>query len=153
MGCRDRASIGNVIFDLDSIRSLSLNRAWKGVSHNFGKLFGSMISGSCARLEAVLTSDLSAGLSVQVNLGGVWLCSIYELSGGQRSLLSLAFLLALLLFKKSPVYLLDEVDSALDYNFTIAFGRLLRTHFCRSQFIMVTLKEALIHNSDALFRT
>jgi structural maintenance of chromosome 2 len=122
------------------------------VSYNFGNLFGSLITGSSARLVAAKNLQLESGVKVQVYLGNLWLCSIAELSGGQRTLLSLSFLLSLLLFKQSPIYILDEVDSALDYNFTVSLGRLIRSHFSRSQFLLVTLKEALIHNSDALVR-
>ena len=41
--------------------------------------------------------------------GGVWKESLTELSGGQRSLLALSLILAMLLFKPAPIYILDEV--------------------------------------------
>ena len=40
--------------------------------------------------------------------GGVWKESLTELSGGQRSLLALSLILAMLLFKPAPIYILDE---------------------------------------------
>ena len=43
-----------------------------------------------------------------------WKESLTELSGGQRSLLALSFILALLKYKPAPLYILDEIDSALD---------------------------------------
>lgn len=49
------------------------------------------------------------GLEVRVAFGGVWKQSLSELSGGQRSLLALSLILALLLFKPAPLYILDEV--------------------------------------------
>jgi structural maintenance of chromosome 2 len=48
---------------------------------------------------------------VKVAFGGVWKQSLSELSGGQRSLLALSLVLALLLFKPAPLYILDEVSS------------------------------------------
>lgn len=53
----------------------------------------------------------SAGLEVRVAFGGVWKQSLTELSGGQRSLLALSLILAMLLFKPAPIYILDEVGS------------------------------------------
>ena len=50
-----------------------------------------------------------AGLEVRVAFGEVWKESLTELSGGQRSLLALSLILALLLFKPAPLYILDEV--------------------------------------------
>ena len=51
----------------------------------------------------------AAGLEVKVAFGGVWKQSLTELSGGQRSLLALSLILAMLLFKPAPIYILDEV--------------------------------------------
>jgi len=50
-----------------------------------------------------------AGLEVKVAFGGVWKDSLSELSGGQKSLLALSLILAMLLFKPAPIYILDEV--------------------------------------------
>ncbi len=44
--------------------------------------------------------------------GDVWKESLTELSGGQRSLLALSLILAMLLFKPAPIYILDEVRRA-----------------------------------------
>ena len=46
---------------------------------------------------------------MQVGFGDVWKQSLSELSGGQRSLLALSLILAMLLFKPAPIYILDEV--------------------------------------------
>ena len=43
-----------------------------------------------------------------MGFGGVWKESLTELSGGQRSLLALSLILAMLLFKPAPIYILDE---------------------------------------------
>ncbi|KAF6140935.1 hypothetical protein GIB67_030146 [Kingdonia uniflora] len=48
------------------------------------------------------------GLEVRVAFGSVWKQPLSELSGGQRSLLALSLILALLLFKSAPLYILDE---------------------------------------------
>lgn len=65
--------------------------------------------------------------------GDVWKESLTELSGGQRSLVALSLILALLLFKPAPIYILDEVDAALDLSHTQNIGNMLRTHFKHSQ--------------------
>ena len=51
---------------------------------------------------------ICSGLEVRVGFGGVWKESLTELSGGQRSLLALSLILAMLLFKPAPIYILDE---------------------------------------------
>lgn len=94
-----------------------------------------------------------AGLEVRVAFGGVWKQSLSELSGGQRSLLALSLILALLLYKPAPLYILDEVDAALDLSHTQNIGRMIKRHFPHSQFVVVSLKEGMFANANVLFRT
>lgn len=68
-------------------------------------------------------------------MGNVWKESLTELSGGQRSLAALSLILAMLLFKPAPLYILDEVDAALDLSHTQNIGNMLRSHFKKSQVI------------------
>jgi structural maintenance of chromosome 2 len=67
-------------------------------------------------------NDISEGLEIKVQFGTVWKTSLSELSGGQRSLLALSFMLSLLLFKPAPFYILDEIDAALDLSHTENIG-------------------------------
>ena len=50
-----------------------------------------------------------------------------------RSLVALSLILSMLLFKPAPLYILDEVDAALDLSHTQNIGQMLRTHFRHSQ--------------------
>ena len=70
---------------------------------------------------------------VKIAFGTEWKESLAELSGGQRSLVALSLILSLLLFKPAPIYILDEVDAALDLSHTQNIGNMLRTHFQQSQ--------------------
>jgi len=97
--------------------------------------------------------DVTEGLEIKVAFNDVWKDSLTELSGGQRSLLALSLVLALLLFKPAPMYILDEVDSALDLSHTQNIGHMIRQHFPHSQFIIVSLKEGMFNNANVLFRT
>jgi len=88
-----------------------------------------------------------------VAFGSTWKESLTELSGGQRSLLALSLVLALLRFKPAPMYILDEIDAALDLSHTQNIGQMLKSHFSQSQFIIVSLKEGMFTNANCLFRT
>jgi len=79
---------------------------------DFGKIFSTLLPGTTAKLEPPEGSSFLDGLEVKVAFGGVWKQSLSELSGGQRSLLALSLVLALLLFKPAPLYILDEVSSS-----------------------------------------
>ena len=70
-----------------------------------------------------------------------------------RSLIALSLIMALLQFKPAPMYILDEIDAALDLSHTQHIGTLFRTRFRGAQFIVVSLKEGLFTNANVLFRT
>lgn len=56
--------------------------------------------------------------------------------------------MALLQFKPAPMYILDEVDAALDLSHTENIGRLIKTRFKGSQFIVVSLKDGMFQNAN-----
>ncbi|KAH9616078.1 hypothetical protein KSS87_006594 [Heliosperma pusillum] len=120
---------------------------------DFGSIFSTLLPGTTAKLEPPEGGTFLDGLEVRVAFGGVWKQSLSELSGGQRSLLALSLILALLLFKPAPLYILDEVDAALDLSHTQNIGRMIKSHFPHSQFIVVSLKEGMFNNANVIFRT
>jgi len=69
-----------------------------------------------------------------------------------RSLIALSLIMALLQFKPAPMYILDEIDSALDLQHTQHIGHLFRTRFKGAQFIVVSLKEGLYANASVIFK-
>lgn len=51
------------------------------------------------------------------------------------------------------MYILDEIDAALDLSHTQNIGHMLKTHFSKSQFIVVSLKEGMYNHANVLFKT
>ena len=149
----DRAKIEAVIYELDEKKKEALRVTWTKVNADFGSIFSTLLTSASAKLEPPEGESFLAGLEVKVAFGGVWKESLTELSGGQRSLLALSLILALLLFKPAPIYILDEVDAALDLSHTQNIGRMIRAHFPYSQFIVVSLKEGMFNNANCIFRT
>merc|ERR1719375_2825029 len=131
----------------------TLRRTWEKVTKDFGSIFSTLLPGTNAKLQAPEGMTETDGLEIKVAFNGVWKQSLTELSGGQRSLLALSLVLALLLFKPAPMYILDEIDSALDLSHTQNIGHMIRQHFPHSQFIIVSLKEGMFNNANVLFRT
>jgi len=121
-----------------------------------------LLPGNTAKLVAPEGQTINQGLEVKVCLGGVWKESLNELSGGQRyvfkvsimqrSLVALSLILSLLQFKPAPMYILDEIDSALDLSHTQNIGELFKNRFKGSQFIVVSLKEGMFNNANVLFK-
>lgn len=149
----DKEKITSVIKELDAKKNEALETTWVKVTKDFGSIFSTLLPGTTAKLEPPAGGTVMDGLQVRVAFGGVWKESLTELSGGQRSLLALSLILSLLLFKPAPMYILDEVDAALDLSHTQNIGHMIRTHFSHSQFIVVSLKEGMFNNANVVFRT
>ncbi|KAK9369190.1 RecF/RecN/SMC [Lipomyces kononenkoae] len=126
---RDKRKIEETIQSLDQYKNEALIKTWKKVNGEFGQIFADMLPGSFAKLEPSEGNDVRTGLDVKVCLGKIWKESLTELSGGQRSLVALSLIMALLQFKPAPMYILDEIDAALDLSHTQNIGRLIKTRF------------------------
>jgi structural maintenance of chromosome 2 len=149
----DKTKIEKVISELDRKKNEALKTTWKKVTKDFGMIFSTLLPGTQAKLEPPEGKTVLDGLEVRVAFGSVWKESLTELSGGQRSLLALSLILALLMFKPAPMYILDEIDAALDLSHTQNIGAMLKQHFSQSQFIVVSLKEGMFSNANVVFRT
>ncbi|KAJ1641479.1 structural maintenance of chromosomes protein 2 [Pavlovales sp. CCMP2436] len=149
----DKGKIEAVIATLDRKKKEALEKTWAKVNSDFGSIFGTLLPHSNAKLEPPDGQTIHDGLVIHVALGQTWKSSLLELSGGQRSLVALSLVLALLLFKPAPLYILDEVDAALDLSHTQNIGSMIRKHFTQSQFVVVSLKEGMFNNANVIFRT
>lgn len=172
---RDKRKIEETITSLDEYKKEALQKTWTKVNGDFGQIFAELLPGSFAKLDPPEGKQISDGLEVKVSLGKIWKQSLNELSGGQRyfspfsppflsyitnanlnrksSLIALSLIMALLQFKPAPMYILDEVDAALDLSHTQNIGRLIKTRFKGSQFIVVSLKDGMFQNANRIFKT
>ncbi|TYG60228.1 hypothetical protein ES288_D07G051500v1 [Gossypium darwinii] len=149
----DKSKIKKTLEELDEKKKETLKVTLVKVNKDFGSIFSTLLPGAMAKLEPPEGCSFLDGLEARVAFGGVWKQSLSELSGGQKSLLALSLILALLLFNPAPFYILDEVDAALDLSHTQNIGRMIKAHFPQSQFIVVSLKEGMFNNANVLFRT
>lgn len=169
----DRKKIIDSIKNMDTKKVEDLKLAWEQVNANFGSIFSTLLPGAQSKLmppEGAKEGFLK-GLEVKVvsyehnfhiaqikyfsfqGFNGIWKESLTELSGGQRSLVALSLILAMLKYKPAPLYILDEVDAALDLSHTQNIGSMLKAHFKNSQFVIVSLKDGMFNNANVLFRT
>nr|WJN25082.1 condensin complex subunit [Tranzscheliella williamsii] len=148
---KDKNKIEDTITELDRYKRDALHNTWEKVNADFGSIFAELLPGNYSQLQPPEGQDLTQGLEVKVRLGTVWKQSLTELSGGQRSLIALSLIMSLLQFKPAPMYILDEIDAALDLSHTQHIGQLFRNRFRGSQFIVVSLKEGLFTHANVLF--
>lgn len=144
------AGIGSVeasIRELDKLTRDRFSETFAKVRDEFGAMFLSLFGGG----EGVLALThpdhiLESGIDISVTLPGKRRQPLNLLSGGERSLCTVAFLFALLRVKPSPLVVLDEVDAPLDGRNVERFASALHDFTDRTQFIVIT------HNPSTIER-
>ena len=92
-----------------------------------------------------------AGVEVEVTPAGKATKRLSLLSGGEKSLVALAFMFAVFLARPCPFYILDEVEAALDDLNIDRFLQLVRRYSDRAQFIVVTHQKRTMDAADTLY--
>jgi len=150
---KEKVKIQEITEELNKKKCELLQHASERVNTEFGKIFSSVLPGAQTCLKQINPKDINAGLEIRVAFNGLWKESLDKLSGGQRSLVALSLVLAMLLFNSVPFYILDEIDAALDLSHTQNIGKMSKQHFRQSQFIIVSLKDGMFSNANVLFKT
>jgi len=100
-------------------------QAFSSIAQLFSRYVSQLLPGKTGTLEAVNATDISKGVNFQVKEGKE-VCTLSQLSGGQKSLLATCFIFAIGAQHGSPFFLLDEIDAALDENNQNRLSRFLR---------------------------
>ena len=95
--------------------------------------------------------ELSAGIEMELVIPRKKIKGLEMLSGGEKSLVSIAVLFALISVSPPPFLVLDEVDAALDERNTKRFAELIKDFSKKSQFIIVTHNRSTMESSDVLY--
>ena len=98
----------------------------------------------------IVSGNKGAGLEVEVAVKGGNIRRAHQLSGGEKSITSLALKLALFRGLRSPFYLLDEVEPALDYINHKSMQALLKELAAGKQLIMITHLRSTIELANTL---
>ncbi|MBI5077619.1 AAA family ATPase [Candidatus Falkowbacteria bacterium] len=114
------------------------------------------VDGVNLELSAVLSDGLSAesqntGIEIMVAPPNKKIANIAVLSGGERTMTSLALICAIIDNNPSPFIVMDEVDAALDEANSEKFSAILQELSYKSQFIVITHNRVIMHVADALY--
>jgi chromosome segregation protein len=101
--------------------------------------------------DELVPPEEEGGVEIEVTPAGKSTRRLSLLSGGEKSLVALAFVFATLMARPCPFYILDEVEAALDDINLDRFLRLVRRFAERSQFIVVTHQKRTMDAADILY--
>lgn len=143
-----KEDLRKIIRELDDKIGLQFDKAFSKISKEFKKFFEMLFDGGRADLQLNKSTDEDGGEELGIEITacppGKKVKSLNVLSGGERTLTSLALLFAILSVNPSPFCVLDEVDAALDENNTRRFLKILSELAVKTQFILIT------HNRDTM---
>ena len=123
---RSRAELLSIITDVDERVKQVFAEAYADVEREFERIFARLFPGGEGRLLLTDPDDLlTTGIEVEARPPGKKVKRLSLLSGGERSLTAVAFLVALFKARPSPFYIMDEVEAALD---DVNLQRLLTRH-------------------------
>ncbi|MBC7364711.1 MAG: chromosome segregation protein SMC [Candidatus Aminicenantes bacterium] len=129
-------------------------KALEEVNKNFQELFALLFRGGTAEVKLLEPDNpLESGVEIIAQPPGKRVQNLTLLSGGEKSLTSLAFLFALFRYKPSPFCILDEVDAALDEVNLTRFLNLMKTIKHQTQFIIITHNYKTMEVADYIYGT
>jgi chromosome segregation protein len=115
------------------------------VGVHFKEIYGELSAGGEGEIALENPEDpLAGGLLIKARPVGKQVSRLEQLSGGEKSLASLAFIFSMQRYDPSPLYVFDEVDMSLDGLNAEFVGRMLRRNAERAQFIVISLRKVTL---------
>ena len=116
------------------------------------RLLFNKLTGGSAWLEIEKPEDIfGSGLLLMVEFPGKIARESSSVSGGEKTVSALAFILAIQSVYPSPFYLFDEVDAHLDAKNSEKLADLLKDRSKNSQIIIVSLKDSIVTNAESVY--
>lgn len=147
-----RRDLNTVMDEVSSHIAEVFTAALEDINTHYRRIFATLFPGGEGHLELDDPVDpLNAGVEIHARPAGKKVKRLSLLSGGERSLASLALLIAIYMSRPSPFYALDEVEAALDDRNLSRLLQVLGELGERSQLIVVTHQKRTMQMAQTLY--
>ena len=167
--------LSKLVEELDNLMKVRRDKSFKKIKKEFQRYFKMLFDGGEADLVEIMGVEdeneasveegeileedkikkrrkkILQGMEVIACPPGKKIKDIQALSGGERTLTSIALICAILHVNPPPFSILDEVEAALDEANTLRFNKILKELSEHSQFILITHNRATMHAASALY--
>ncbi len=144
-------SLKSLIKDLSGRIGNDFKIGLSKINEEFNHYFRLMFGGGSSRLSIDNLEDGEAGVFINVNVPQKRIRDLNLLSGGERALVSIALLFAIVAASQPPFLILDEVDAALDESNAVRFAKVLKDLAQKTQFILITHNRATMEAAEVLY--
>lgn len=147
-----RRDLNTVMDEVSSHIAEVFTAALEDINTHYRRIFETLFPGGEGHLELDDPSDpLNSGVEIHARPAGKKVKRLSLLSGGERSLASLALLIAIYMSRPSPFYALDEVEAALDDRNLSRLLQVIGELGERSQLIVITHQKRTMQIAETLY--
>lgn len=147
-----RKTLVQLIDEISQEIETRFENAHNEISSNFNEMCGDILMNSEGKLLLTKGENLEdAGIDIVVKFKNKKQQSLSLFSGGEKSMVAIAFVMAIFLYKPSPFTFLDEIEAALDDKNTRKLINKLKEFTEKSQFILITHNKETMRESDSIF--
>lgn len=148
---KEKLSIVQFMNEIDRQKLEAFMKAFNQVSASFNEIFSTVTSGAGRLFLENPEKPFEAGADIRLQFPGKTEMTIGSASGGEKSVGTVCFILALQAIHPMPFYMMDEIDAHLDVVNAQKLAELLKSKSKGSQFIIVSLKDVTIARADAVY--
>ena len=147
-----RDKILNAIDEMDNVMIRQFKEMFDKINHELNDTFRALFGGGKAKLVLDDPTDLlNTGIDIDVQPPGKAVQNIRLFSGGEKSLIAISVLFAILKARPVPLCIFDEVEAALDQGNVERFARYIKNFSNDTQFIVVTHRPGTMGQCDVLY--
>ncbi len=147
-----RRELIQLVEEITQKKKTALMEVFAAINTNFAEVYARLSLGGKAYMELENPdAPFEGGLILKAQPMGKRVTRLDALSGGEKSLTSMAFIFALQMYEPSPFYYLDEVDQNLDAVNSELLAKLVKDNSRFAQFIVVSLRKITLKEADDIF--
>jgi len=148
---KEKLSIIQFMNNIDRQKLEAFMKAFNQVSQSFNEIVSTVTGGTGRLFLEKPDSPFEAGADIRLQFPGKTEMTIGSASGGEKSVGTVCFILALQAIHPMPFYMMDEIDAHLDVVNSQRLAELLKAKSRGSQFIIVSLKDVTIARADSVY--
>jgi chromosome segregation protein len=146
-----RQELINLVTELTEKKKEGLAKVFTAINENFKRVYQEISDGGEAELLLENEKDpFLGGLIIHANPSHKKVLRLEALSGGEKSLVSMAFIFAIQEFDPSPFYMLDEIDQNLDAVNAERVAKMIKRNSSTAQFVQISLRKVTLKEADHL---
>ncbi len=148
----EKEQLTGLVGEIETKKREKIQEVVVQVNTNFREIYGELSAGGEGEIALENPNDpLAGGLLIKARPVGKTVARLEQLSGGEKSLASLAFIFSLQRYDPSPLYVFDEVDMSLDGLNAEYVGRMLRHNAECAQFVVISLRKVTLKFASHLY--